>query len=162
MEYCLSQVVQPISIQNLAARIGLDRFYLSRLFKKEVGIPLKEYIWKTKEDEAMRLLDQTDLPIQVIARSVGFEAPALFPDFHKESRLFAFPIPEKSAQGKRAARSSLNLAKFCCFPVWAGSKPKEKRGSTHGKKPAGIAQIRNLPVEGNMEDEEKKQSRLQG
>lgn len=78
MEYCLSQVDQPISIQDLAARIGLDRFYLSRLFKKEVGIPLKEYIWKTKEDEAMRLLDQTDLPIQVIARSVGFEDPLHF------------------------------------------------------------------------------------
>lgn len=72
MEYCLSHVDEAISVTAMADFIGLDRSYLSRLFKKETGISLKDYIWKTKEEEACRLLKETNLPVNVIACSVGF------------------------------------------------------------------------------------------
>ncbi|TGY65270.1 AraC family ligand binding domain-containing protein [Dubosiella muris] len=73
MTYCLSHVDVPIRVQDVADYTGLHRSYLSRLFKQETNLSLKEYIWKTKEEEACRLLIQTELPIHVIARSVGFE-----------------------------------------------------------------------------------------
>ncbi|WP_366141506.1 helix-turn-helix transcriptional regulator [uncultured Dubosiella sp.] len=56
----------------------MDRSYVSRLFRQETGISLKEYIWKTKEEEACRLLIDISLPIHVVARSVGFEDPLHF------------------------------------------------------------------------------------
>ncbi|WP_352230842.1 AraC family transcriptional regulator [Dubosiella newyorkensis] len=73
MSYCLRRIDEPIYVQEIAQYTGLNRSYLSRLFKKETGYSLKEYIWKTKEEEACHLLIQTKLPIHVIACSVGFE-----------------------------------------------------------------------------------------
>lgn len=88
MEYCLSRVDAPVSVQEAASFLGLDRSYLSRLFKKETGISLKDYIWKTKEEEACRLLRTTSLPIHVIARSVGFEDSLYFSkNFAKKLKL---------------------------------------------------------------------------
>lgn len=78
MEYCLSRIDTYVSVHDIAAYTGLDRSYVSRLFRQETGISLKEYIWKTKEEEACRLLIDTSLPIHVVARSVGFEDPLHF------------------------------------------------------------------------------------
>ena len=78
MEYCLSRIDTYVSVHDIAAYTGLDRAYVSRLFRQETGISLKEYKWKTKEEETCRLLIDTSLPIHVVARSVGFEDPLHF------------------------------------------------------------------------------------
>ena len=49
-------------------------------------ISLKDYILKTKIDEANDLLKNTDLPINVISRSVGFDDPLYFSRIYKEKQ----------------------------------------------------------------------------
>lgn len=86
MEYCISNIEKPIRVQKIADLMGLERSYLSRLFKKETKISLKDYIWKTKEDEACHLLKTTNLPVQIIARSVGYEDSLHFSKIFKTKK----------------------------------------------------------------------------
>lgn len=101
MEYCLSQIDSSISVQDVADHVGLNRSYVSRLFHEETGLLLKDYIWKTKEEEACRLLIQTSLPIHVIARSVGFE----------DSLHFSKTFAKKIGRSPKSFRKQKHLAK---------------------------------------------------
>ena len=47
--------------------------YLSRLFKNEKGISLKEYIIQQKMQSAQVLLRTTSLPVSIIASKLGYD-----------------------------------------------------------------------------------------
>ncbi|MDU2674061.1 MAG: AraC family ligand binding domain-containing protein [Clostridium sp.] len=86
ISYCAINIDKQIKVSELAQYLGLDRSYLTRLFKSEMKISLKDYILKTKIDEANDLLKNTDLPINVISRSVGFDDPLYFSRIYKEKQ----------------------------------------------------------------------------
>ena len=82
--YCFTHLDKKIQVHDIANHLGLNRSYLTRLFKKYLGVSLKEYIWTIKINEANKLLKETDLPINVVARSVGFDDPLYFSRLYKE------------------------------------------------------------------------------
>lgn len=86
ISYCAINIDKQIKVSELAQYLGLDRSYLTRLFKSEMKISLKDYILKSKIDEANDLLKNTDLPINVISRSVGFDDPLYFSRIYKEKQ----------------------------------------------------------------------------
>lgn len=57
---------------ELAQVVNLNEDYLSRIFKKEKGIALKEYIILEKMRTAQNLLHNTTFSISMIGAKVGF------------------------------------------------------------------------------------------
>lgn len=78
MQYITMHVDEPIKISELAHHIGIDRSYMTRLFKAQCDCSLKDYINQVKLDEAKRLLKTTDLKIHAIANLVGFNDELYF------------------------------------------------------------------------------------
>lgn len=88
INYCITHIDEKIYVSDIANYLGLDRSYTTRLFKKNMNISLKDYILKTKLDEAERLLIETTLPIKVISKSVGYDDELYFSRlFHKKKNI---------------------------------------------------------------------------
>lgn len=61
-----------LSLKTVASAVFSNESYLSRVFKKEVGQSLIEYVLKKRIEESIRLLNTTDLKVYEIAERVGF------------------------------------------------------------------------------------------
>ena len=57
---------------ELADYVHLNPDYLTRIFKKETGCTIKEYVIRQKMEEARALLRTTSLPISFVAAKVGY------------------------------------------------------------------------------------------
>jgi len=68
----------PITLQTIADYLYINSSYLSRLFKKETGYNITDYINKVRIDKAKDLLINSDYKIYEIADMVGISDPAYF------------------------------------------------------------------------------------
>lgn len=71
--YLDNNIDQPLTVGDIAVSLCINPDYLSRLFKTEYGITLKEYILKRKMEAAQNLLRTTTLPISIIASKLGYD-----------------------------------------------------------------------------------------
>lgn len=62
-----------IKITDVARNIGINRSYLTKIFKKRMGVSPQEYLMQCKLNSATKLLIETDAQIQDIARHVGYD-----------------------------------------------------------------------------------------
>ena len=60
-----------LSVEKLAKNVGLDRRYLSRIFKKTMGISIQDYIIDVRMKEAQKLL-QDGKGVAITAGLVGY------------------------------------------------------------------------------------------
>lgn len=67
-----------LSIKGLAELTGLSESYLAKLFKKETGQTVKNYVTAAKMDTAQNLLKYSDLSIAMIATSLGYSSQSAF------------------------------------------------------------------------------------
>lgn len=67
-----------LSLKTISTGIFSNESYLSRVFKKETGVSLIEYITQKRIEESIRLLDTTDYKAYEIAEKVGFRDPHYF------------------------------------------------------------------------------------
>ena len=67
-----------IRISEVARNIGLNRSYLTTLFKKQIGISPKEYLVQRRVKYACDYLENTNLQFQEVARFVGYDDPLTF------------------------------------------------------------------------------------
>ncbi|MBQ9967864.1 MAG: helix-turn-helix domain-containing protein [Oscillospiraceae bacterium] len=58
LDYIQSAYMHPITVESLAAQVGLDRSYLSRLFKQKTGQTLQAYLQLVRIYQAKTLLIQ--------------------------------------------------------------------------------------------------------
>ena len=72
-------------IGDVARFIGINRSYLSNLFRQRMGVSPQEYLMQCKLEQARRLLLETDAPVQDIARRVGYDNPLTFSKIFKGS-----------------------------------------------------------------------------
>ena len=63
---------QPLSLNHIAETLGVHPSYLSRAFKKELGMTLTDYINMLRIEEAKYMLDHSNASIIEIASSVGY------------------------------------------------------------------------------------------
>ncbi len=82
-DYIRSNYMSKICIEDLANSIGLDRRYLSRVFKQKTGITIQQYLIKTRMEHAAALLN-SDFPIAQTAAMCGYEDPFLFSRMFKK------------------------------------------------------------------------------
>jgi AraC family transcriptional regulator len=67
-----------IIASELAAACGYSERYFSKLFKKQTGCTVAEYVRAVKITKAKAYLLETDLPLKEIAFRLGFSTPANF------------------------------------------------------------------------------------
>ena len=76
--YIYSNLNADLSVKGLAAHLGLDPSYLSRLFSKETGSTVKRFVTKAKISTSCDLLRNTSLRYIEIAYSLGFSTQSMF------------------------------------------------------------------------------------
>lgn len=74
----------PVRIQDVADFCGLDRSYLSKLFKHATNYSLQEYLIYFRIHKAKQLLQNSNLPIQHVAYAVGYPDPFAFSKVFKK------------------------------------------------------------------------------
>lgn len=82
--YIAEHLENELRREELAEAVHLNPDYMARLFKKEMGINLKDYIIQQKMQEAQSLLCTTNLPISLIAAKVGYSNFAHFSTTYKK------------------------------------------------------------------------------
>lgn len=82
LKYIENNYSEPVTIQEIAKWLNLERTYLYRLFKSITGVSPQAYLLDVRIRQACTLLTNTDLTITNIAHSVGYEDSLYF------SRLF--------------------------------------------------------------------------
>ena len=68
---------EPISLQEIADELGMDKSYIGRVFKKEAGSGVVEYLIKYRVDKAEGLMLR-GMNVSEAAEAVGFSDPAYF------------------------------------------------------------------------------------
>ena len=83
-DYIDTHPAEKITVEQLGNRAGYADYYFSRMFKKETGMSVKEYIQKARMREAKTLLASSDMNIQQISDHLHFCSRSYFADqFHK-------------------------------------------------------------------------------
>ena len=62
-----------VKISDVARNIGINRSYLTKIFKTKMGISPQEYLMECKMDYACKLLLETDAQVQDIAQRIGYD-----------------------------------------------------------------------------------------
>lgn len=76
--YIRFNINQPLNLNQIADILGVHPSYLSRTFKKALGMTLTDYINTLRIQEAKAQLDQGNASIAKIASSVGYNDPKYF------------------------------------------------------------------------------------
>ncbi|MBO4864565.1 MAG: helix-turn-helix transcriptional regulator [Eubacterium sp.] len=78
IDYIRENIHKNITVSELADKVALNETYLSKLFKKEVGNSVSEYIRNEKIQEACWLLKYTDKTSIEIATDLSFSSHSYF------------------------------------------------------------------------------------
>lgn len=80
--YINTDLTADLSLKAMSEWLNINASYLSTLFKKEVGIPLTDFVNRQRIEQAKKLLVVTEMPTKTIAQQCGI------PDVYYFSRLF--------------------------------------------------------------------------
>lgn len=80
--YVTTDLSGDLSLKAMSERLSVNASYLSTLFKKEMGIPLTDYVNRQRMEQAKKLLIVTVLPVKTIAQECGIS------DVYYFNRLF--------------------------------------------------------------------------
>jgi len=76
LAYIPANLTQDLSQETLAHEIGMTPDYFARLFKRSVGVTVRQYVIQQRVEQAKQLLRQSDLSIAEIAIECGFANPS--------------------------------------------------------------------------------------
>ena len=83
--YILKHIQENIYVEEIADEVHLNAQYLMRLFRKETGFSILEYITEERIKLAKELLIQTDYPINRVADNVGYGNYSYFTKIFKKN-----------------------------------------------------------------------------
>lgn len=78
LKYLREHCHEPLSRDEVAAKIGLSPAHFSRLFAESIGRSFTEELTHIRLEKAVRLLSKTDTPIKQIAEACGFADQGYF------------------------------------------------------------------------------------
>ena len=76
--YILENLEEDLSLAIIGQKIGFNPIYLSRVFKQEEGISIREYIEECRMDRARRMIKSSHMKIYEIAEKCGYQNTAYF------------------------------------------------------------------------------------
>jgi len=91
-----------ITLNEMAATVGMSRFHFAKSFKAATGLPPYHFVILRRLEKASRLLLETDDPIASVARAVGFNSRGRFT--HAFARDMGVTPTRFRAQGRRSMR----------------------------------------------------------
>ncbi len=78
LRYLEEHYCDPLTIQDIADHLGLNRSYLHRIFKAFTGVSIQSYLLDYRIRQACILLKTTQLSVRAIAHSVSYIDPLYF------------------------------------------------------------------------------------
>lgn len=84
VEFIENNYSNPIKINDIANYIGLNRSYLTHIFKKNLNVSPQEFLLNFRIDKACDLLKRSSLSVGDISRSVGYSDPLTFSKIFKK------------------------------------------------------------------------------
>jgi AraC-like DNA-binding protein len=91
-----------LSRKSIAAHVGLNPDYLARIFKREKGLSIWEFVQNERMAVARDLLARTDIPICTVALEVGYRN---FSHFAEAFRKFTGCNPADFRKGSPDSRT---------------------------------------------------------
>ncbi|MFD0698463.1 helix-turn-helix domain-containing protein [Paenibacillus sp. GCM10027628] len=82
MSYIRQHIAEDLSREDIAGHVFLNPDYLTRIFKKETGMAVSDYLFQERLKLAKELLAKTDMPISAVASHIGYA------NFSHFSRMF--------------------------------------------------------------------------
>ncbi|RKP56241.1 response regulator [Cohnella endophytica] len=80
--YIKQHITEDFSRDDIANSVFLNPDYLTRVFKKETGMSISDYLLKERLGIAQELLAKTDMPVSAVAAQIGYS------NFSHFSRMF--------------------------------------------------------------------------
>ena len=93
---------QGLSLDQVAAAVGLSPNYLSALFRREMGCTFVAFLTDRRMERARELLETTDLRSGQVAHAVGYRDPRYFSSLFKKTQGMTpreYRADKKSADG---------------------------------------------------------------
>ena len=84
IEYINQKYSDPIGVGSISEACGIDRSYLSKVFKYATGYTLQDYLIQFRVKRAKQLLKETSLSVQHVSYSVGYNDPFSFSKIFKK------------------------------------------------------------------------------
>lgn len=84
IDYIYEHLNSPITVRDIAENIGINETYLSKLFKKETGISISEYIRNYRIEAAKNMLKYSDYSYTDIAKLLCFSSQSHFTKVFKD------------------------------------------------------------------------------
>ena len=78
IEFINNNFANNIKVTDIANYVGLNRSYLSSLFKKSLNVSPQEFLLSVRMNKAYELLKKLELSIGDVSRSVGYIDPLTF------------------------------------------------------------------------------------
>ncbi len=98
LKYIEGCYCDPITIQEIADHLNINRSYLHRLFKSFTGVSIQNYLLDYRVRQACILLQNTDLSVRYIAHTVSYADPLYF------SRIFHQKMGVSPSEYRRQTR----------------------------------------------------------
>lgn len=92
ISYIHKNIYNSISLESICNHLNFNSSYISRYFRKEVGVTISEFILKEKVEEAKRLLLSSDYSILEISVLLNFNDQSYFTKIFKR---FTKTTPKK-------------------------------------------------------------------
>lgn len=83
-EYIHVHYNEAVTVEQIAGYLGLNRKYVSALFKDVLGMSPQQYLLRYRMNKAAGLLKDGSLTVGEVARSVGYKDPLLFSRMFKQ------------------------------------------------------------------------------
>ena len=84
LDYIYDHLHTRITVEQLADELKVNPSYLSRLFHKEVGTPISEFILNKKIETAKRMLAYSEFSAAEIAQTLAFSSQSHFTEVFKK------------------------------------------------------------------------------
>ncbi|MFH8796971.1 GlxA family transcriptional regulator [Streptomyces sp. NPDC017941] len=88
----------PLTLPEIAAHARTSTSGVTRRFRAHTGLSPLQYVLRARLHEAMRLLRETDTPVEAVAHATGFASPAAL-RHHFRARTGTTPRAYRSAHG---------------------------------------------------------------
>lgn len=85
LDYIHSEYMYNITIEKIAAWLGLDHSYFTSLFKKEIGVSPKQYLLNYRMNVALSMMLKKNISVSVAAYSVGYTDVCNFSKMFKKT-----------------------------------------------------------------------------
>ena len=92
IEYLEVQLHRDISLAEVAEKYHYNKFYFSRIFKEKMGEGFTDYVNRRRIAKAKELLAETNLTVDKIMESVGFNSRSMF--YHSFKRFVGMTTVE--------------------------------------------------------------------